>query len=91
MVRSMDTPHSFTGPVHVGNPNQFPMLGLARQAIELTGWSCELVFAELPFDGPKQRQPDSSLTGVELGWKPSVEPGEGPTPTIDYFRATLPL
>ena len=90
MVRLMDTPHGFTGPVNVGNPNEFTMLELARQVIELTGSSSELVFEDLPFDDPKQRQPDISLAAAELGWKPSVELAEGLTRTIDYFRSTLP-
>ena len=91
MVRLMDTPHGFTGPVNVGNPNEFTMLELANTVIELTGSNSELVFEELPFDDPKQRQPDISLAGAELGWKPSVELAEGLTRTIDYFRGTLSL
>ena len=59
--------------------------------IELTGSTSELVFEELPVDDPKQRQPDISLAGAELGWKPSVELAEGLTRTIDYFRETLSL
>ena len=91
MVRLMDTPHDFTGPVNVGNPHEFTMLELARQVIELTESTSELVFESLPTDDPKQRQPDISLAGAELGWKPSVELTEGLTRTIDYFRSTLSL
>jgi UDP-glucuronate decarboxylase len=89
MVRLMDTPPAFTGPVNVGNPNEFTMLELANTVIELTGARTELVFKELPFDDPKQRQPDIALANQELGWKPSVELVEGLTKTIDYFRSTL--
>ncbi len=90
MVRLMDTPHDFTGPVNVGNPNEFTMLELAQAVIELTGAGSELVFEDLPFDDPKQRQPDISLAKRELGWEPSVQLTEGLSRTIDYFRATLP-
>jgi UDP-glucuronate decarboxylase len=91
MVRLMDTPHSFTGPVNVGNPNEFTMLELAQQVIALTGSSSELVFKELPFDDPKQRQPDITQARAELGWEPKVQLAEGLTRTIDYFRGTLDL
>ncbi len=91
MVRLMDTPPAFTGPVNVGNPHEFTMLELANTVIELTGARSELVFEELPFDDPKQRQPDIALARAELGWEPTVELTEGLTRTIDYFRSTLDL
>ena len=89
MVRLMETPHELTGPINVGNPHEFTMLDLARAVIELTGTGSELVFKELPFDDPKQRQPDISVARKELGWEPTVQLAEGLTRTIDYFRATL--
>jgi len=89
MVRLMETPHELTGPINVGNPHEFTMLELARAVIELTGTGSELVFKELPFDDPKQRQPDISVARKELGWEPTVQLAEGLTRTIDYFRATL--
>jgi len=91
MVRLMDTQHELTGPVNVGNPHEFTMLELAQAVIELTGAGSELVFKELPFDDPKQRQPDISLARKELGWEPTVQLTEGLTRTIDYFRSTLEL
>ena len=91
MVRLMDTPSAFTGPVNVGNPHEFTMLDLANAVIELTGATSELVFKDLPFDDPKQRQPDIALARQELGWEPTIELTEGLTKTIDYFRGTLDL
>ena len=91
MVRLMDTPHSFTGPVNVGNPHEFTMLELANAVLELTGSRSELVFKDLPFDDPRQRQPDIALARAELGWEPSVQLTEGLTRTIDYFRGALAL
>ena len=91
MVLLMDTPHSFTGPVNVGNPHEFTMLELASTVLELTGSRSELIFKDLPFDDPQQRQPDIALARAELGWKPTVELQEGLTRTIDYFRETLEL
>ena len=91
MVRLMETPHACTGPVNVGNPNEFTMLELAQLVLELTGSRSELVFEALPFDDPRQRQPDISLARAELGWEPTVELAEGLAKTIDYFRGTLGL
>ena len=91
MVRLMETPHACTGPVNVGNPNEFTMLELAQLVLELTGSRSELVFEALPFDDPRQRQPDISLARAELGWEPTVELAEGLAETIDYFRGTLGL
>jgi UDP-glucuronate decarboxylase len=91
MVRLMGTPHELTGPVNVGNPNEFTMLELANAVIELTGARSELVFKELPFDDPQQRQPDIAVARKELGWEPTVQLTEGLTKTIDYFRETLAL
>jgi UDP-glucuronate decarboxylase len=67
------------------------MLELANAVIELTGAQSELVFKDLPFDDPKQRQPDIALARAELDWEPTVELTEGLTRTIDYFRNTLDL
>jgi UDP-glucuronate decarboxylase len=89
MVRLMDTPHSFNGPVNVGNPNEFTMLELAKTVIDLTGSSSELIFKDLPFDDPKQRQPDIAMARAELDWEPTVQLADGLTRTIDYFRSML--
>jgi UDP-glucuronate decarboxylase len=65
------------------------MLELAIKTIELTGSSSELVFGELPFDDPKQRQPDISLANRELDWEPKVQLAEGLGRTIGYFQELL--
>ena len=89
MVRLMDTPHSFTGPVNVGNPHEFTMLELAQLVLELTGSSSELIFKDLPSDDPRQRQPDISLAQRELGWGPGVELRAGLERTVEYFRTVV--
>ncbi len=91
MLRLMDAPHSFTGPVNVGNPHEFTMLELANAVLELTGSPSELVFKDLPFDDPRQRQPDIAVARAELGWEPTVQLEEGLSRTITYFRETLRL
>ena len=92
MVRLMGTDDSVTGPVNVGNPNEFTMLELATKVIELTGSKSKLIYEALPADDPKQRQPDIRLAGELLnGWKPTIQLEEGLIKTIAYFEEELKL
>ena len=65
------------------------MLELAEQVLELTGSRSKIVFRELPYDDPRQRQPGITLAQEELGWEPKVPLAEGLARTIDYFRSSL--
>jgi UDP-glucuronate decarboxylase len=87
MVRLMNSRESFTGPVNVGNPNEFTIRELAETVIELTGSKSKIVFEPLPADDPMQRQPDISLAKKELGWEPNIQLREGLTKTIEYFKS----
>jgi UDP-glucuronate decarboxylase len=92
MLRMMNTPNGFTGPVNIGNQREFSMLELAETILELTGSSSKLIFKPLPQDDPKQRQPNISLANKHLdGWEPKVQLREGLTKTIQYFESILPL
>jgi UDP-glucuronate decarboxylase len=92
MVRLMGTPDSVTGPVNVGNPNEFTMLELATKVIDLTGSKSKLVYEPLPADDPKQRQPDIRKAGELLnGWYPNIQLEEGLKKTIAYFEEELKL
>jgi UDP-glucuronate decarboxylase len=86
MVRMMNSPANFIGPVNTGNPNEFTMLELAEKVIKLTTSRSKLIFKSLPSDDPKQRQPDIKLAKEKLGWEPKVELEEGLLKTIEYFR-----
>ena len=86
MIRMMGTSNEVTGPVNIGNPNEFTMLELAQHVLELTGSRSKLVFKPLPQDDPEQRQPDIGLARTLLGWSPKTELIEGLTRTIGYFR-----
>ena len=88
-LRLMETPAGFTGPVNLGNPNEFTMLELAKEVIDLTGSASKLEFRPLPQDDPRQRQPDISLARNKLGWEPAVELREGLVTTIDYFKKVV--
>ncbi|MES2290517.1 MAG: UDP-glucuronic acid decarboxylase family protein [Pseudomonadota bacterium] len=85
-MRLMNSRDGFTGPVNIGNPNEFTIRQLAELVIELTGSSSKLEFRPLPSDDPMQRRPDISLAQKELGWEPMIQLREGLGKTIDYFR-----
>lgn len=87
MVRMMASGDSFTGPVNIGNPNEFTILELAEKVIRLTGSKSKIVNKPLPPDDPIQRQPDITLAKRELDWAPKIELDEGLIRTIDYFRS----
>lgn len=89
MVRMMDTEDNFTGPVNLGNPNEFPVLELAKKIIKLTGSSSKIVFKALPDDDPRQRQPDITLAKEKLGWEPTIELEDGLQRMIEYFRNSV--
>lgn len=90
MVRTMNTPEYFTGPINLGNPVEFTMLQLAQKVIDLTGTSSKLIFKPLPSDDPKQRQPDISLARKMLkGWEPAIQLEQGLRQTINYFENEL--
>ena len=85
IVRMMDTPSEVTGPINIGNPNEFTMRELAEVIIKLTGTKSKLKFEPLPSDDPRQRQPDISQARSTLNWEPKIQLEEGLTKTIAYF------
>ncbi|MBE1159178.1 UDP-glucuronic acid decarboxylase family protein [Dyella acidiphila] len=89
ILRTMDTPAEFTGPVNIGNPGEFTMIELAEMVLRLTGSKSRLVRQPLPQDDPKQRQPDISLAKSALGWEPKVSLEDGLKETIAYFKRLL--
>jgi len=89
MISLMNTGDDFTGPVNVGNPNEFTILELAEKVIRLTGSSSKIINQPLPSDDPLQRQPDISLAKSKLGWEPKIELEEGLIKTIDYFKTIV--
>ncbi len=89
MVRMMNTDDSFTGPVNIGNPNEFTIKQLAERIIELTGSKSKFIYKPLPLDDPRQRQPDISLAKEKLNWQPGIQIEEGLVKTIQYFDNIL--
>jgi UDP-glucuronate decarboxylase len=88
LIRLMNTPDDFTGPVNIGNTAEFTILELAQKVVALTGAKSEIVRKPLPSDDPVQRQPDISLARAHLGWQATTALDEGLQRTIAYFRET---
>jgi len=89
LLRLMDSPDDVTGPINLGNPNEFTIRQLAETVIELTGSRSRLENRPLPVDDPRQRQPDISLAIEALDWKPTIELREGLMKTIAHFDQLL--
>jgi len=85
MIRMMNTPKDFIGPVNVGNPVEFTILELAQLIIELTRSKSKIIFQPLPSDDPMQRKPDIELAKSVLKWEPKIQLREGLMKTIQYF------
>lgn len=88
MIRMMETEDDFTGPVNLGNPNEFSIQELAKKIIAMTGSSSKIVFKSLPNDDPKQQQPDITLARKKLGWEPTIELEDGLSRMIEYFKGS---
>ena len=88
-IRLMGTPDDFTGPVNLGNPDEFTIRELAKKVLEITGSRSRLIQKPLPADDPKQRQPDIRLAQEKLGWAPQVKLEEGLKKTIAHFEKLL--
>jgi UDP-glucuronate decarboxylase len=87
LIRLMDAPDSFVGPVNLGNPHEFTIKQLAELAIEMTGSKSRLTYLPLPQDDPTQRQPDITLAREHLDWEPGIELEAGLARTIEHFRS----
>jgi UDP-glucuronate decarboxylase len=89
LIKLMESSDEITGPINLGNPNEFTMLELAQRIIESAASDSTLVFKDLPQDDPQQRKPDISKAKELLNWEPSVQLDEGLRSTIDYFSKRM--
>jgi UDP-glucuronate decarboxylase len=87
MLRMMNGPDSFIGPVNLGNQGEFTIKELAELVIELTGSKSKLIFNPLPADDPARRRPDTTLAKQHLDWEPKIPLREGLKRTIDWFQS----
>ena len=89
LIRLMDSSDEFTGPVNLGNPNEFTIKQLAEKVIEMTQSNSKLIYLPLPENDPVRRQPDISLADKMLGWRSTMELEEGLGHTIKYFSSIM--
>ncbi len=89
LIRMMNGPDDFVGPVNMGNPEEFSMTQLADNIIRLSGSKSKIVFEPRPQDDPMQRKPDITLAKERLDWEPTLKLEEGLKRTIDYFKDIL--
>lgn len=85
----MQTPSDITGPINIGNPNEFTIRELAETVVDLTGTKSTIIQKPLPSDDPKQRRPNIDKAREQLGWEPRTQLKEGLVQTIAYFGALL--
>jgi len=90
-VRMMASPKGVTGPINMGNPNEFTIKELAETVLKMIGGKSKLIFKPLPQDDPRQRQPDITLAKAKLDWEPTVQLEAGLKITIDYFSKFLEI
>ncbi|MDZ7623251.1 MAG: GDP-mannose 4,6-dehydratase [Ignavibacteriaceae bacterium] len=76
-------------PVNIGNPEEIPLIEIAKEIIELTSSKSKIIFEELPVNDPKVRQPDITKARTKLGWEPKVSRREGLKKTIQYFKELI--
>ncbi len=89
LIRLMESPPEFTGPVNLGNPEEFTIAALAEKVTRMTASSADTVQRPAPADDPRQRCPDITLARERLGWRPVTPLDEGLKPTIEHFRKVI--
>ena len=89
LIRLMRTEDDCTGPVNLGNPDEFQIRQLAERVLALVGSRSNIIYKELPQDDPQQRRPDITLAKARLNWQPSIALDDGLFRTVEYFRALL--
>lgn len=89
LFKLMNAPDEVTGPINLGNPDEFTILQLAELVVELTGSKSRIEYKPLPQDDPLQRCPDITRASKQLGWAPSIKLRDGLAKTIAYFDSTL--
>ena len=89
MIQTMSTDKSFSGPVNIGNPEEYTILDLAKKITKMTKSKSKIIFKQLPTDDPMMRKPDISYAKRELKWQPRVNLDGGLEKTINYFKKVM--
>ena len=86
MVKMMASPKGLTGPINIGNPNEYKMIDLAKKIIEFTQSRSQIIYLPLPENDPRQRKPNIKMANESLNWWPDIDVDEGLKRTINYFK-----
>ena len=89
LLKLMNASPDFSGPVNLGNPGEFTVGELAEKIIDLVGSKSKISYHPLPVDDPVQRQPDITLAGTALDWRPTVSLEDGLKKSISYFKEII--
>lgn len=89
MIKMMNNPQKFIGPVNLGNPSERTILDFAKLILKLTKSNSKIIYKPLPGDDPTQRKPDISLAKKELNWQPQVDINDGLQKTIEFFAKKI--
>ncbi len=89
LIKLMNSDDEITGPVNLGNTQEFTIFELATKTIELLHSKSKIVYKSLPDDDPCQRQPLIELAKKQLNWEPKIRLDEGLKKTIDYFKEII--
>lgn len=89
LIALMESPADVTGPINIGNPNEFTIRELAEKVVEKVGADSSLTQSDLPADDPRQRKPDITRANTLLNWSPKIELSEGLDSTIAYFSEQM--
>lgn len=89
MIKMMNNPQKFIGPVNLGNPSERTILDFAKMIIEMTNSNSKIIYKDLPSDDPLQRKPDLTVAKKELDWQPTTDIKVGLEKTIKYFESLL--
>jgi UDP-glucuronate decarboxylase len=86
IIKFMATDKEITGPVNLGNPEEYQITEIAQTIINLTNSASDIVYEQLPLDDPRQRKPDISLANKLVGFSPKIGLEDGLKRTISYFK-----
>lgn len=89
LIKMMASPDTITGPVNIGNPDEFTILELAQKVIQLTASKSKIIYEPLPSDDPMMRKPEISIAKKELDWSPTIHLDEGLAKTITFFKSVI--
>jgi dTDP-glucose 4,6-dehydratase len=76
-----------SGPVNLGNPEEFTVADFAQLVLRLTGSASPVGHLPLPVDDPTRRCPVITRASHVLGWQPEIRVEDGVRRTVEWFRS----